>query len=36
MYVWLIPLVIDLLVRIPMLSTIAETLGVGHPGEGGS
>lgn len=31
MYVFLIPIVFDLLLRIPLLITVPETLGTGHP-----
>ena len=31
MYVFLIPIAFDLLFRIPLLTTVSETLGTGHP-----
>ena len=33
MYVFVIPLAVDLLLRIPLLTTIPETLGTEHPCE---
>jgi hypothetical protein len=33
MYVFVVPLAIDLLLRIPLLTTVPETLGTEHPCE---